>query len=73
MSRQIKIKLNLALKNFPAGKEMFLAVDKKGVPTDSYWARRLKDAELDNCIEIIREPKSKGKKTIKQITEDSES
>lgn len=31
----------------------------RGLPIDVYWRRRLKDAELDGCVQIIKEKRSK--------------
>lgn len=44
-----KIKLNCDLKSYKAG--TILTVDFN---TDFYWRRRLRDAEYDNCISIIK-------------------
>ena len=50
----IKIKIN----NLPgfAG-TLTIQTDKDDVPLERFWRKRLKDAETDNCIEIL-----KGKK-----------
>ena len=29
--------------------------DVKGVPTDQYWRRRLRDAKVDNCCRVVDE------------------
>ena len=49
----VNIKLNADLNGYKKGKILKIIVDKKGIPVDNYWYRRLKDAEIDNCIEII--------------------
>ena len=36
--------------------------DINGLPTDQFWRARLKDSEIDNCIEIIKDIKIKPKK-----------
>jgi len=56
---KIKINQNLAT---PSGKFLKDSVieieDIDGVPLDRFWRARLKDSEIDNCIEIIT-PKKK--------------
>ena len=38
-----------------------------GVPTDSFWRRRLKDATLDKCCEIVSDsPKKQETKSEKK-------
>lgn len=53
--RKIKLKIN---KDFPARKlkkgfVMSLFVDDNDIPLDIYWRRRLKDSQLDGCVEIV--------------------
>lgn len=50
-----KLKLNAPLRGNPAGTTVNIRTDKKGVPHDPYWRRRLKDAEKDNCVQIVKE------------------
>lgn len=33
--------------------------DKKGIPCDIFWRRRLEDAELDGCVKIHKKKRSK--------------
>lgn len=35
--------------------------DSRGVPLDKFWRNRLKDAELDNCVEIVKPSATKKK------------
>lgn len=52
-----ELKLNAPLRGLPAGHvERIKVID--GVPVDRYWRRRLKDATIDNCVEILI-PKTK--------------
>ena len=37
-----------------------IMADSDGVPLDRVWRKRLRDAKIDNCIEIIKPPKSKA-------------
>ena len=54
-----KIKLNVALRGNPKGSILGIEVyDETNdyddyIPIDIYWRRRLKDAEVDNCIEFV--------------------
>jgi hypothetical protein len=48
----LKLKLNTALKGFPCGHILELPAEN-GMPLDGFWARRLKDSVLDNCVEVI--------------------
>lgn len=55
-----KLKLNTALRGYPAGAQINIRVDKDGIPLDPYWRGRLKDSRIDKCVEIL--PKTKKKK-----------
>jgi len=44
----MKVKINKKLKNYAIGQIININ------PSEQYWANRLKDAEIDNCIEIIK-------------------
>ena len=50
----MKVKINKPLKNYLEGQ----IVDIN--PSEQYWAKRLEDAKIDNCIEIIKENKFKS-------------
>lgn len=44
--------------------EIDIKVSKSGIPLDKFWRDRLKDAEIDNCVEWVtakaaKKPKSK--------------
>ena len=57
----MKIKLNVDLGGFVAGQEIKLDAIN-GIPKDLFWRARIKDADRDNCIKIL---KSKSKKESK--------
>ena len=59
--KKVKIKINKPLKNYKVGDIINIEVDANSIPTDIYWRRRLKDAEIDNCIEFFKESKPKKK------------
>jgi hypothetical protein len=59
----MKVKINKPLKKYAVGQIVEIN------PSEQYWAKRLQDAEIDNCIEIVKEnevkefkPKSEVKK-----------
>ena len=35
--------------------------DELGTPKSRFWRRRLKDSEVDNCVEIVKPTKTKKK------------
>lgn len=62
---QIKIRINKPLKNYKAGTIIKVDAGKDHLPIDSYWRNRLKDAEIDNCILIIKNSIQSETKRIK--------
>jgi len=64
----VLVKINSPYLGFPAGREIPVKVDSKGVPLERDWRRRFKDAEQDNCLQIIPEKpiNNVAKKTIKK-------
>lgn len=52
----MKLKLNANLKGNKAGTVIEVA-DNNGIPLDNFWARRLKDSAIDNCVEIVKDKK----------------
>ncbi len=59
MQRTKKLKLNAPLRGLNAETIVTLRTDSHGTPLDSYWRRRLRDAEIDGCVEIVKETKAK--------------
>ena len=51
----MKVRINKQLKNYAVGQ----IVDIN--PSEQYWANRLKDAKIDNCIEIVISEKKETK------------
>lgn len=58
------IKINKKLKSHEIGDEIKLE-SVNGVPVDYYWAKRLSDSKIDNCITVIKSKKKKGSKKKK--------
>ena len=55
----MKIKLNVDMLKFKAGRVLNIEVDQNNIPIDQFWRNRLKDAEIDNCVEIVNKKKVK--------------
>lgn len=58
MAETRQLKINAPLRDHPAGSEITIRTNKKGVPDDPYWRRRLKDSATDDCVELLK-PKAK--------------
>ena len=50
----MKLKLNCDLQKHKAGDIITIDTDENGVPLERYWRSRLKDSEIDNCVEIVK-------------------
>lgn len=57
----MKIRINKQLKNYAVGQ----IVDIN--PNDIYWINRLKDAEIDNCIELVKSVSNKEVKFKSEV------
>ncbi len=57
--KTISVQINKPIPGGVVGIVTQVEVDSKNVPVEKYWRDRLKDAEVDNCIEIVKEKKSK--------------
>lgn len=58
----MRLKLNFDLRGHKKG-DIIDVQDKKGVPVDPYWRKRLKESEIDGCVEIYETRSDKIKKT----------
>lgn len=54
-----EIRFNADLGQYRKGQVVKISVDEHGTPRDRYIRRRLKDAEIDNCVEFVETKKSK--------------
>lgn len=53
-----KFKINASIGGYSTGDVVRLKCHPgTKIPFERYWRRRLKDAAVDNCIEIYKEPK----------------
>jgi hypothetical protein len=39
-----------------------IQTDNNGVPLEKFWRNRLKDAEIDNCVEVVKSSRRKSTK-----------
>lgn len=67
--KKIKLKINKPLRNYRANTIITIKIISDDLPKDVYWRNRLKDAEFDNCVSII---KKHNKNDIKKIKIDHE-
>ena len=59
----MKLKLNQNLSTpkgrLDKGSIITISVDDNNMPLDRFWRNRIKDSEIDNCVEIITSTKKK--------------
>lgn len=65
MKITIKNTSTVRLHGLKPGDTRKIDVDRKGIPLDRNWRRRLSDSKIDGCLSVIEE-----KKTIKSKTKD---
>ncbi len=51
--KTIKILINTPLLGQKKGSIVTLATDRSGKVINAFWAARIKDAEIDDCVSII--------------------
>lgn len=59
----MKIKLNQPMKGYEAGRTVSIQTDVNGVPLDKFWRRRIRDAKIDKCVEVVKPAKLKQEKS----------
>lgn len=59
--KKIQLKLNADLGGKKKGTIITVEIDSNKVIIDRYWRRRLEDAALDGCVEVVRN-ETKGDK-----------
>ncbi len=52
--KKISLKLNTDLGGKKKGAIITVEIDSNKVIKDQYWRRRLEDAALDGCVEIVK-------------------
>lgn len=63
----IKLELNADMRGHRKGSIIEVQTDHKQVPLDPYWRARLKDAEIDNSVKVI---KPSRKKKMRKLNND---
>ena len=63
MSGTIRIKVNGTIPGHPPGSIVKVAADEAGTPLERQWRRRLRDARVDSCCEVVPEPEPPQQKT----------
>lgn len=63
-NKNIKIKVlsEEGLHGVPKGGIVSVETDRDGIPFNRNWRNRLRDSEIDNCIEIVKTSKKKDVK-----------
>lgn len=57
--KQLKLKIN----HVPGySGTVTVQTDESGVPLERFWRNRLKDAEADNCVEVVKTRTQTAKK-----------
>lgn len=63
----ITLKINIAMNGHKIGDKISLETDVDGNIINSFWARRLADAAIDNCVEVVLPEVEIGEKSKKGI------
>ena len=67
--KRIKLRINTPMRGQLAGSIITVTTDRYGKIVDSFWSRRLKDAEKDKCIEIVSSSQTTNSQTPKKEEE----
>lgn len=54
---KIKIQVNHGLADYDDGEIVEVEAMETGEPAELFWRRRLRDAKVDGCCEVVQEPK----------------
>ena len=60
---KLKLKIHNEALKARYGDEIEVNATKSGVPRDRYWRNRLRDAKIDNCVEIVKSGAAAPKKS----------
>ena len=69
--KTIRIKINKQMHGYPPGFTARVPVDDNDVPLDKVWRDRLRDAEIDACVEIVDQKPSRKTPTKTKDNEKS--
>ena len=70
MNKILKIKINKTIGDYGPGSVVSVDADKEGTPLNNIWRRRLKDAETDQCCEIVEPEEKPADKPVKEKQKD---
>lgn len=56
-TRKLKLKIHKPVGDYNKGDEITIECDMECTPKSAYWRRRLIDAKIDGCCELILTPK----------------
>lgn len=56
----VEYKINKPIAKHRKDDTVRIKCDLDGVPLDRYWRDRLKDAKVDNCMEMLKDKKKKA-------------
>jgi len=66
-----KLKINSRLSPHNKGDVIDIKCSDDGMPADKYWRNRLKDSEIDKCVEFVDDkPTDSGDKKSHKQTKD---
>jgi hypothetical protein len=68
-TNKIRIKIKKPFLGYKEDSIVFVLCDNSGLPLEKFWRDRIRDKELDDCVEVIEE-KQKIKKTENKKTEE---
>lgn len=70
MNKILKIQVNKNIGDYGPGSIVSVDADQEGTPLNHIWRRRLKDAETDQCCEIVEPEKKLVDKPAKEKQKD---
>ncbi len=56
----MQVKILKPFLKYSAGTIIPVKCNENGLPVDRFWRKRIKDAEIDNCIEIVKSAELKA-------------
>ena len=62
---KIQVKINKPFGAYTQGSKVTIDVDVRGKPIAQQWRKRLADASIDQCCEIVYEQKTMSSKKVK--------
>ena len=66
------VRVNKALPGYSAGTVVPVECDDAGVPLEEFWRRRLNDAKIDGCCELVQPAETPVKRSRKKTREENE-